>query len=146
MINISNSIMKVFRDEQDKYFTFLSGEIFNVEKKEPETKFYTKRKIRFANGLEVKNKSKIEVIEGYVMPYKYKIVGEDGEYKAISGEVFYIKSFNLLEDGIDERQKPFKLREPKPKKEKPQKTEKIDKNEAKLNSFSFNEYGNVTPF
>lgn len=140
-VDLSNSTLKVFRDEEDNYYTFLTGTIFNTSSKESEGKFYSKRKIKFADG-EVKNKSKIKVLDGFASPYRLKIKNESGFYSYVNGEMYYIRKFEVLEDGIDEKQKVFKFSQTQPqaKKEKPNKTEE------KLNSFSFNEYGGVTPF
>lgn len=141
-VSLSNSEIKVFRDENDKYFTYLTGNVYNLESKESEGKFYTMRKIRFMNGKEVKNKSKIKVIDGFISPYKFKVKNEDGTSKNISGEVFFIKDFELIEDGIDEKQRPYKYNP----KGNQLKAKKVSTDDKKLNSFSFNEYSSVTPF
>lgn len=139
-IDISNSEFRVFRDETDNYFTYLSGNIYNIITKETEEKFYSKRKIRFADNQIVKNKSKIKVIDGFTMPFKLKYKDESGKYAWTSGETYYIRKFELLEDGIDEKQKIYK------KYNKNLNKPQIDKKTEKLNFFSFNEYGGVTPF
>lgn len=139
-IDISNSEFRVFRDETDNYFTYLSGNIYNTITKETEEKFYSKRKIRFADNQSVKNKSKIKVVNGFATPFKLKYKGEDGRYAWTTGEMYYIREFELLENGIDEKQKIYK------KYNKNQEKPQIDKKTEKLNSFSFNEYGGVTPF
>lgn len=138
-VDLSNSTLKIFRDESDKYFTYLVGNIYNIESKQTEGKFYTKRKIKFANNDDVKNKSKIKVLDGFASPYRFKAKNEDGSYKHINGEMYYIRSFELIEDGVDEKQKPFAPRQPKTQ------AKKVS-NEDKLNPFSFNEYSGVTPF
>lgn len=140
-VNLTNSILNVYRDEKDNYFTYLSGYVFNVERKEKENKFYTKRKIKFANGKEVKNKSKIKIIDGFASPYKLKFKNDKGEITLYNGEMYYITDFELIEDGIDEKQKIFNRQN---QAKKPQ--ENISKTDSKLNSFSFNEYSGVTPF
>lgn len=141
-VDLSNSTIKVFRDENDKYYTFLTGTIFNLNTNEGEGKFYSKRKIKFADNKEVKNKSKIMVLDGFVSPYRFKITNEKGEVKYISGEMYYIRDFELIEDGIEEKQKPFVFSQTEPQAKK----EKQSKTDEKLNSFSFNEYSDVTPF
>lgn len=141
-VDLSNSRIKVFRDEDDKYYTFLTGTIFNINTNESEGKFYSKRKIKFADNKEVKNKAIIKVLDGFVSPYRFKIKSESGEIRYVNGEMYYIRDFELIEDGIEEKQKPFVFsqKQPQTKKEKPNKTDE------KLNSFSFNEYSDVTPF
>lgn len=139
-VDLSNSVIKVLRDEQDRFFTYLTGNVYNIETKETEGKFYSKRKISFADNKQVKNKTKIKIIDGFASPYRLKLKSENNTFTFINGEMYYIKDFEILEDGVDEKQKIF-VKEPK---QKPQ--AKKDKNEEKLNSFSFNEYDGVTPF
>ena len=138
-VQLNGSTIKVFRDEEDKYFTYLSGNIYNMITRETEGKFYCKRKIKFLNNQVVKNKSKIKIIDGFLAPYRIKVKDENNKYANLNGEVYYIKEFELIEDGILEKQK---VMQPYNKQSKAP----IDKNTEKLNSFSFNEYGNVTPF
>lgn len=149
-VDLSNSVIKVFRDENDKYYTFLTGNIFNMINGQTEGRFYSKRKIKFPDGNEVKNKAKIKVLDGFASPYKMRIKDGENGTKIISGELYYIKSFELIEDGIDEKQKPFVYNPRQPKatpQEQPQaKKVKLTKAEEKLNSFSFNDYSSVTPF
>lgn len=138
-VQLNGSTIKVFRDEEDKYFTYLSGNIYNMITRETEGKFYCKRKIKFLNNQDVKNKSKIKIIDGFLAPYKIKVKDENNKYANLNGEVYYIKEFELIEDGILEKQKVIQSYNKQSK-------APIDKNTEKLNSFSFNEYGNVTPF
>lgn len=138
-VQLNGSTIKVFRDEEDKYFTYLSGNIYNMITRETEGKFYCKRKIKFLNNQEVKNKSKIKIIDGFLAPYRIKVKDENNKYANLNGEVYYIKEFELIEDGILEKQKVMQSYNKQSK-------APIDKNTEKLNSFSFNEYGNVTPF
>lgn len=138
-VQLNGSTIKVFRDEEDKYFTYLSGNIYNMITRETEEKFYCKRKIKFLNNQDVKNKSKIKIIDGFLAPYKIKVKDENNKYANLNGEVYYIKEFELIEDGILEKQKVIQSYNKQSK-------APIDKNTEKLNSFSFNEYGNVTPF
>lgn len=148
-VSLSNSELKIFRDENDKYFTYLTGSIYNLESKENEGKFYTMRKIRFVSGKEVRNKSKIKVIDGFISPYKFKIKDENGNTKHLNGEIFFIKDFELVEDGVEEKQKPInysKKNNQSEAKKVSAKEPKVSSDEKKLNSFSFNEYSNVTPF
>ena len=140
-VDLSNSTLKVFRDEEDNYYTFLTGTIFNTDTKENEGKFYSKRKIKFADG-EVKNKSKIKVLDGFASPYRLKIKNESGIFTYVNGEMYYIRKFELLEDGIEEKQKVFKFPQGQPQAKK----EKTSKADEKLNSFSFNEYSDIPPF
>lgn len=139
-VNLINSEIRVLRDENDKYFTYLVGNVYNVEKKESEGKFYTKRKIKFANNDDVKNKSKIRITDGFASPYRLKVKDEGGKYKYVNGEMYYIRSFELLEDGVLEKQKPYN-----PSNRRVQ-AKKVSTNQQKLNSFSFNQYNGVTPY
>lgn len=136
-ISIIGSTIKVYRDENDKYYTYLSGTVFNLETREMEDRCLVKRKIRFYNDLEVLNKTKIYVRDGFLSPQKFKIK-EGDDYKIINAEVFYIKEFDVIEEGIEEKQK---VKEYKPKSQT-----KEEKTAEKLNNFAFNQYGNVTPF
>lgn len=139
-VNLTNSIMNIYRDEADNFFTYIGGYVFNMKTKERENKFYLKRKIKFMNGKDVRNKSKIKVIDGFMSPSKIKYKNDEGRYEMCTIETYFINDFELLEDGIDEKQKVFQ-----PRKDK-EKAPKQDKNEDKLNSFSFNDYSGVTPF
>lgn len=141
-IQLDNSVIKVLRDEDDNYFTYLVGNVFNTHTNQTEGKFYLKRKIKLANNQEVKNKSKIKILNGFVSPYKIKVKDENNQYSYINGEIYYIKDFQLIEDGISEKQRPFR----KITNQQEQPRAKEDKNAQKLNSFSFNEYNDVTPF
>lgn len=144
-VDLSNSTLKVFRDEEDNYYTFLTGTIFNTDTKESEGKFYSKRKIKFADG-EVKNKSKIKVLDGFASPYRLKIKNESGIYTYSNGEMYYIRKFELLEDGIEEKQKAFKFSQKQSQGQPQAKKEITSKADEKLSSFSFNEYSDIPPF
>lgn len=141
-IVLNNSIIKIFRDEEDNYFTYLSGNTLNAETRETEGKFYIRRKIKFSDNQEVKNKSRIKIIDGFLSPYRLKVRNERGEYTYVSGEIYHIKEFVLVEDGILEKQKIFK----NPNKSHEQFNPRTNKQSKELNPFSFNEYGDVTPF
>lgn len=143
-ISLNGSEIKVFRDENDKYYTYLTGNIFNLDTNQQETKFYTKRKIKLSEGQEVKNKSKIKVLEGHILPYRFKKKNESGVMTFHNGEMFFITSFEVIEDGILEKQKPFVFKKEKQEKKEPQPKE--SKEQKQMNSFSFNEYSGVTPF
>lgn len=142
-IQLNNSLIKVYRNEDDTYFTFLSGNEYDTETKTAGRKFYSKRKIKFLGGQEVKNKSKIKVIDGFISPYKYRVKNEKNIYSYVTGEVFYIKEFQLVEDGVREKQKLFNgFNQP----QRQYMNRQVNKQAEKLNPFSFNEYGDVTPF
>jgi hypothetical protein len=121
----------------------MSGNIFNLDTNESEGKFYVKRNVKFADKtVDIKNKSVIRVVDGFIAPYRCKYKNESGIYTYVSGETFYIRDFTILEEGIDEKQKPFNFSQKKSNQFEAKKVSGSDK----LNSFSYNEYSDVTPF
>lgn len=107
-INIGNdkSILTIYKDEQGRYKTYIKG----TETQETgEVKdIYMSKKVQFKKGVEVKNKSKIEVVKGWTNCYRIKIdeLTEEGKPKYKYFDKYFISEFNLLEEGVDEPQKP----------------------------------------
>lgn len=103
-INIGNdkSILTIYKDEQGKYKTYIKGaetqedgEIKNI---------FMSKKVQFKKGIEVKNRSKIEVTKGWINCYRIKTdeLTEDGKPTYKYFDKYFISEFNLLEDGVDE--------------------------------------------
>lgn len=114
-ISIGNegSILTIYRDEQGKYKTYIKG---TETQEDGEVKdIFMSKKVQFKKGIEVKNKSKIEVIKGWSSCYRIKIdeLTEEGkpEYKYF--DKYFISEFELLEEGVDEPQKPRQQTQPK---------------------------------
>lgn len=107
-INIGQETSKltIYRDENGRYKTYLKG-IETKENGEIEDIFMSK-KVQFKKGIEVKNRSKIEVTKGWISCYRIKTeeVTEDGKPKYKYFDKYFISEFNLLEDGVDEPTKP----------------------------------------
>ena len=61
----------------------------------------------FRKGVELKNKSVIEVTKGWLSPYKIKTdeLNENGKPKYKYFDKIFVSGFNLLEEGTDEVQK-----------------------------------------
>ena len=103
-INIGQekSILTIYKNEQGKYKTYIKG-TEQKENGEIENIFMSK-KVQFRKGVEVKNRSKIEVIKGWTSCFRIKTddFTEKGEpiYKYF--DKYFISEFNLLEDGVDE--------------------------------------------
>ena len=107
-INIGNeaSILTIYRDEQSKYKTYIKG---TETQEDGEVKdIFMSKKVQFKKGVEVKNKSKIEVIKGWDSCYRIKTdeLTEEGKPKYKYFDKYFISEFNLLEEGVDEPQKP----------------------------------------
>ena len=106
-INIGNEASKltIYKDEQGRYKTYIKS---TTTKENGETEdTYMSKKVMFRKGVEVKNKSVIEVVKGWLSPYKIKIdeVNENGNPKYKYFDKIFVSEFNLLEEGIDEVQK-----------------------------------------
>lgn len=107
-INIGNekSILIIYKDEQGKYKTYIRG----TETQEDGSikDIYMSKKVQFKKGIEVKNKSKIEVVKGWSSCYRIKTdeLTEEGKPKYKYFDKYFISEFNLLEEGVDEPQKP----------------------------------------
>lgn len=106
-ISIGNepSRMKIYKDEQGKYKTYIKS-ITTKENGETEDTYMSK-KVMFRKGVELKNKSVIEVIRGWLSPYKIKTdeLNENGKTKYKYFDKLFVSEFNLLEEGTDEVQK-----------------------------------------
>lgn len=114
-VNIGNegSILTIYKDEQGKYKTYIKG---TETQENGEVKdIYMSKKIQFRKGVELKNKSKIEVIKGWSSCYRIKTdeLTEDGKPKYKYFDKYFISEFNLLEEGVDEPQKPRQQTQPK---------------------------------
>lgn len=113
-VNIGNeaSILTIYRDEQGRYKIYIKG----IETKEDgETQdIFMSKKVQFKNGVEVKNRSVIEVIKGWTSCYRIKQdeLTEDGKPKYKYFDKYFISEFNLLEEGTDE---PVKTKQEKTK-------------------------------
>ena len=114
-INIGQekSILTIYKNEQGKYKTYIKG-TEQKENGEIENIFMSK-KVQFRKGVEVKNRSKIEVIEGWSSCYRIKTdeLTEEGKPKYKYFDKYFISEFNLLEDGVDEPVKAKQQTQPK---------------------------------
>lgn len=107
-INLGNdkSVLTIYKDEQGKYKTYIKG---TETQEDGEVKnIFMSKKVQFRKGVEVKNKSKIEVIKGWDSCYRIKTdeLTEEGKPKYKYFDKYFISEFNLLEEGVDEPQKP----------------------------------------
>ena len=113
-INIGKepSKLTIYKDEQGRYKIYIKG----IETKEDvETQdIFMSKKVQFKNGVEVKNRSVIEVIKGWTSCYRIKQdeLTEDGKPKYKYFDKYFISEFNLLEEGTDE---PVKTKQEKTK-------------------------------
>lgn len=102
--------MTIYKDEQGKYKIYIKGTEFkeNGEKQD----IFMSKKVQFRKGVEVKNKSVIEVIKGWIDCYRIQTeeLNENGKPKYKYFDKLFINEFNLLEEGTDEVQK---IRQPK---------------------------------
>lgn len=103
-INIGNdnSILIIYKDEQGRYKIYIKG---TETQEDGEVKdIFMSKKVQFKKGVEVKNRSKIEVIKGWTSCYRIKTdeLNEQGKPKYKYFDKYFISEFNLLEDGVDE--------------------------------------------
>ena len=103
-VNIGNegSILTIYKDEQGRYKIYIKG---TETQEDGEVKdIFMSKKVQFKKGVEVKNRSKIEVIKGWTSCYRIKTdeLTEDGKPKYKYFDKYFISEFNLLEDGVDE--------------------------------------------
>lgn len=114
-INIGNegSILTIYKDEQGRYKIYIKG-TETQENGEVKDVFMSK-KVQFKKGVELKNRSKIEVIKGWTSCYRVKTdeLTEDGKPKYKYFDKYFISEFNLLEDGVDEPVKAKQQGQPK---------------------------------
>lgn len=109
-IGQETSKMRIYKDEQGRYKTYIKS---TTTKENGETEdTYMSKKVVFRKGVELKNKSVIEVTKGWISPYKIKTaeLNENGKPKHKYFDKIFVSEFNLLEEGIDEVQK---TRQPK---------------------------------
>lgn len=114
-INIGNETSKltIYKDEQGRYKTYIKG---TETQEDGEVKdIFMSKKVQFKKGVEVKNRSKIEVIKGWTSCYRIKTdePNEEGKPKYKYFDKYFISEFNLLEEGVDEPQKPRQQTQPK---------------------------------
>ena len=103
-VNIGNegSILTIYKDEQGRYKTYIKG---TETQGDGEVKdIFMSKKVQFKKGVEVKNRSKIEVIKGWTNCYRIQTDErtEEGKPKYKYFDKYFISEFNLLEDGVDE--------------------------------------------
>lgn len=103
-INIGNdkSILTIYKDEQGKYKTYIKGA--ETQENGEVKDIFMSKKVQFKKGIEVKNRSKIEVTKGWINCYRIKTdeLTEDGKPTYKYFDKYFISEFNLLEDGVDE--------------------------------------------
>lgn len=114
-INIGNgtSILTIYKDEQGRYSTYIKG---TETQENGEIKdIFMNKKIQFKKGVEVKNRSKIEVIKGWLNCYRIQTdeLTEEGKSKYKYFDKYFISEFNLLEEGVDEPLKAKQQTQPK---------------------------------
>ena len=114
-INIGNdnSVLTIYKDEQGRYKIYIKG---TETQEDGEVKdIFMSKKVQFKKGVEVKNRSKIEVIKGWTSCYRIKTdeLTEDGKPKYKYFDKYFISEFNLLEDGVDEPVKDKQSTQPK---------------------------------
>lgn len=109
----NKSILTIYKDEQGKYKTYIKGT--EVQEDGSIKDIYMSKKVQFKKGIELKNKSKIEVIKGWSSCYRIKTdeLTEEGKPKYKYFDKYFISEFNLLEEGVDEPQKPRQQTQPK---------------------------------
>lgn len=103
-INIGKETSKltIYKDEQGRYKIYIKGTETN-DNGEVQDVFMSK-KVQFKNGVNLKNRSVIAVVKGWITCYRIKTdeVTEDGKPKYKYFDKYFISEFNLLEDGVDE--------------------------------------------
>lgn len=114
-INIGNESSKltIYKDDKGRYKTYIKG-TETKENGEVQDVFMAK-KVQFKNGVEVKNRSKIEVTKGWLNCYRIKMdeLTEEGKPKYRYHDKYFISEFNLLEDGVDEPIHTQQVQQPK---------------------------------
>lgn len=114
-MNITGRV-KVFKDEGGKYFTFIKGNY--LDDAGLNQSFFIRKKILIPKDKSLKNKSLIEIKNGWVSEYRFKT--EEGEI--VYGESYYIKEWEMINEGTDVN---FKRKEYHRKEEnKPEQEEK----------------------
>lgn len=109
-INIGQegSRLTIYKDEQERYKTYIKGE--ELKKDGSKEDIFMSKKVAFKKGIELKNKSVIEVVKGWSSCYRIKTdeTYENGKPKYKYYDKYFISEFNLLEEGVDEPQKQIK--------------------------------------
>lgn len=109
-VNIGNeaSILTIYRDEQGRYKIYIKGT--EIQEDGEVKDVFMSKKVQFKKGVEVKNRSKIEVIKGWTSCYRIQTdeLTEEGKPKYKYYDKYFISEFELLEDGID---KPVKTKQ-----------------------------------
>lgn len=112
-IGSNSSILTIYKDEQGRYKTYIKG---TETQEDGEVKdIFTSKKVQFRKGVEVKNRSKIEVTKGWINCYRIKTdeLTEEGKPKYKYFDKYFISEFNLLEEGVDEPTKSKQQTQPK---------------------------------
>lgn len=129
-INIGKegSKLTIYKDEQGRYKIYIKGTETNEDGEVQD--IFMAKKVQFKKGVNLKNRSVIEVTKGWVSCYRIKTdeLTEDGKPKYKYLDKYFISEFDLLEDGVDES-----VRNKKQTKEK-------------QNDYSFDYSGDDLPF
>lgn len=129
-INIGKegSKLTIYKDEQGRYKIYIKGTETNEDGEVQD--IFMAKKVQFKKGVNLKNRSVIEVTKGWVSCYRIKTdeLTEEGKPKYKYLDKYFISEFNLLEDGVDES-----VRNKKQTKEK-------------QNDYSFDYSGDDLPF
>ena len=103
-INIGNdkSVLTIYKDEQGRYNIYIKGT--EIQENGETKDIFMRKKVQFKNGVQVKNRSKIEVIKVWTSCYRIKTneLNDKGEPKYKYLDKYFISEFNLLEEGVDD--------------------------------------------
>ena len=114
-INIGKegSKLTIYKDEQGRYKIYIKGTETNEDGEVQD--IFMAKKVQFKKGINLKNRSVIEVTKGWVSCYRIKTdeLAEEGKPKYKYFDKYFISEFNLLEEGVDEPQKPRQQTQPK---------------------------------
>lgn len=103
-INIGKegSKLTIYKDDKGKYKTYIKG-TETKENGEVQDVFMAK-KVQFKSGVEIKNRSVIEVTKGWASCYRIKTdeLTEEGKPKYKYFDKYFVSEFNILEEGVDE--------------------------------------------
>lgn len=114
-INIGKegSKLTIYKDDKGKYKTYIKG-TETKENGEVQDVFMAK-KVQFKSGVEIKNRSVIEVTKGWASCYRIRTdeLTEEGKPKYKYFDKYFISEFNLLEEGVDEPVKAKQQVQPK---------------------------------
>lgn len=93
--------VKIMKDDRGVYKTSLSSKIMTDE---GEKKIFSKMIVKFKKGVEVKNQSVIEVLDGWVTFIRFEnhFKDEDENSTHIDIPKLVVLDFKLIEEGIDE--------------------------------------------